>query len=126
MILILNPQEKFWGKKIVNVVIRSFERIYNNTEFESYMKNEDLPENKEIIVYGFKHVKTDKVDKYIIIGCESDELNENNTLSNLWSNEFLNKEIEMRNFKLTGWSFLTLVTRNNFLIFKAYVSNWIQ
>ena len=30
---------------------------------KSYKKNEDTSENKEIFVDGFKHVKTDKVDK---------------------------------------------------------------
>ena len=39
-------------------------------ECKSYMKNEDVPEHKEIFVYGFKHVKTDKVDNYILTGCE--------------------------------------------------------
>ena len=40
------------------VVRRRFERIYNMMECISYMKNEDLPENKGISVYGFKHFKT--------------------------------------------------------------------
>ena len=32
------------------VVKTRFERIYNKMECKSYMKNEDIPENKEIIV----------------------------------------------------------------------------
>ena len=71
-------------------------------DFESYTKNEDIPENNEIFVYSFKHVKTDKVNNYILIGSESDELFENDKLFNFWSNKFINKEIENRNFKLTG------------------------
>ena len=52
---------------------RRFERIYNAVESMTYTEYEDFPENKEIFVYGFKHVKTDKIDNYILIGCESDE-----------------------------------------------------
>ena len=33
------------------------------TGCKSYMKNEEIPENKETFVYGFKRIKTDKVDK---------------------------------------------------------------
>ena len=40
------------------------------------MKNEDIPENKEILVYGFKHVKTDKINNYKLFGCEWVEFNE--------------------------------------------------
>ena len=43
-------------------------------ECESDMKNEDFPENKEILYFGFKQIKTDKIDNYILIGCESDVL----------------------------------------------------
>ena len=96
------------------VVKRRFERINKMMECKSYMKNEDIPENKEIIVYGFKHIKTDEIDKYKLIGCESDELFENDKLFNFWSNKFINKEIKMRDFKTTGWSFMTLVKRKNF------------
>ena len=96
------------------VVKRCFERIYNMMECKSYMKTEDIPENKEIFVYGFKHIKTDKVFNYISIGCESDEIYEKNKLFNFWSNKFINKEIEIRNFKTTGWFFMTLVKINNF------------
>ena len=83
-------------------------------ECKSNIENEDICENKEIFIHGFKHVKTDKVDNYILIGCELDELYENDKLFNLWSNKFLNKEIEMRKFEITGWPFMTLVERNNF------------
>ena len=97
------------------VIKRRFERIRNMMlDCKSYTNNEDIPENKEIFVYSFKHVKTDKVDNYILIGSESDELFENDKLFNIWSNKLLNKEIENRNFRLTGWPFMTLVKRNNF------------
>ena len=76
---------------------------------KSYIEYEDIPENKEIFVYGFKHVKTDKFDNYILIGCKSDELYEQNNLFNFWSNKIINKEKEKRDFKITGWSFMTLV-----------------
>ena len=42
-------------------VRRRFERIYNRTEVNSYAKYEANPENKEIFIYGFKRIKTDKV-----------------------------------------------------------------
>ena len=59
---------------------------------KSYIKNEDFPENKEIYIYSFKHVKTDKVDNYILIVCESDVLYEKDKLFNFWSNKFINKK----------------------------------
>ena len=97
------------------VVKRRFERIYNMMlDFKSYIKYEDIPESKEIFIYSFKPVQTDKVDNYMLIGSESDELHENDKLFNIWSNILINKEIQNRNFKLTGWPFMTLVKRNNF------------
>ena len=103
---------------------RRFERIYNMMmNCKSYTKNEDIPENKEIFVYSFKHVKTDKVDNYILIGCESDVLFENDKLFNFWSNKFINQEIENRDFRLTGWPFMTLVKRNNFFKVQGIVCN---
>ena len=73
------------------------------------MKHEDMPENKEILIYGFKHNKTDEIDNYLLIGCESDEFFEKDNRFKFWSSKFINKEIEM-----TGWSFMSLVKRNNF------------
>ena len=97
------------------VVKRRFERIYNMMlDFKSYIKYEDLPENKGIIIYSFKPVQTNKVENYILIASESDELHENDKIFNIWSNKLINKEIENRNFKLTGGPFMTLVKRNNF------------
>ena len=97
------------------VIKRRFERIRNMMlDCKSYTKNEDIPENKEIFVYSFKHVKTEKIDNYILIGSESDELFEKDKLFNFWSNKLINNEIENRDFKLTGWPFMTLVKRNNF------------
>ena len=103
------------------LVKRHFERLYNMMECKPYIKSEDFPENKEIFVYGFKHGKTGKIDNYILIGCESDELFENDKLFNFWSNKCMNKEIEMRNFKITGWLFMTLVKRNNFFKIQSLV-----
>ena len=37
----------------------------NIIECKSYMKNEDIPGNKEIFVYGVKHNETGTIDKYI-------------------------------------------------------------
>ena len=68
------------------VVKRRFDRIFNMMDCESYMKNEDIPENKDIYVYGLKHNKTDEVDIYILIGCESDESYKNEKLFSFWSN----------------------------------------
>ena len=94
---------------------RRLERIYNMmSDYKTYIKYEDIPGNKEIFNYSFKHIKTDKVDNYILIGSESDELFENDKLFNIWSKKLINKEIENRNFKLTGWPFMTLVKRNNY------------
>ena len=101
---------------------RRFERIYNAIETMTYTKYEDISENKEIFIYGFKHVKTDKVNNYILIGSESDELYENDKLFNFWSNKFINKEIENRNFKLTGCPFMTLVKRNNFFKIQGIIT----
>ena len=78
---------------------RQFERIYNAIESMTYTKYKDIPEHEEIFIYGFKHVGTAKVDKYILIRCESDELFENDKLFNFWSNNFIIKDTEMRNFK---------------------------
>ena len=102
---------------------RRFERINDIMEYKSYIKYEDIPENKEIFIYGFKHVKTDKIDNYILIGCESDELFENDKLFNFWSNKFINTEIEKRDFQITGWPFMTLVRRNNFFKIQGIVCN---
>ena len=82
---------------------RLFETINNVIACNFYIKNEDNPENKVIFVYGFKRIRTDKVDKYIIIGCESDGLYENNKLFNFWSNKFIKEEIEKRKLKMTEW-----------------------
>ena len=69
------------------LVQRRSERIFNVAmDCKSYTKNEDISENKDIFVHGFKHVKTDEVDKNIIIGCESDVLYKNDKLINFWSN----------------------------------------
>ena len=47
---------------------RRFERINNLITYKLYMKNEDFPESREIFLYGFKRIETDKVDNYILIG----------------------------------------------------------
>ena len=93
---------------------RRFERINDMITCKSYIKYEDIPENKEIFVYGYKHIKTNKIDNYILIGCQLDELFENDKLFNFWSNKFINEEIQKRDFQMSGRSFMTLVKRNNF------------
>ena len=93
---------------------RRFERINNMIACKSYTKYEDIPENKEIFISGFRHNRNDKVNNYILIGCETDELFENDKLFNFWSNNFTNEEIQKRKFKITGWTLMTLVKRNNF------------
>ena len=45
------------------IVEGRFERIKNKIECKLYIKNEDSSENKEIFVYRFKDIKTDKTDK---------------------------------------------------------------
>ena len=55
-------------------------------ECKSYIKNKDISESKEIFIYGFKHIKTDEIDKFILIGCESDENYKNEKLFIFWSN----------------------------------------
>ena len=102
---------------------RRFERINDMITCKSYIKYEDIPENKEIFIYGFKHIKTGKIDNYILIGCETDGLYENKNLFNFWSKKFINKEIEMRNFEITGWPFMTLVEINNFFKIQGLVCN---
>ena len=96
------------------VVKRRIERKNIMITYKSCIKYEDIPENKEIFIYGYKHIKTNKIDNYILIGCESDELFENDKLFNFWSNKFINNEIEKRDFQITGRLFITLVKRNNF------------
>ena len=102
---------------------RRFQRINDIITYKSYIKYEDISENKEIFIYGFKHVKTEKIDNYILIGCESDELFENDKLFNFWSNKYINNEIEKRDFQITGWPFMTLVKRNNFFKIQGIVCN---
>ena len=38
-----------------------------------------MPEVKETFGYGFKHIRTDKMDKFIMFGCESDCFSLNTT-----------------------------------------------
>ena len=94
---------------------KQIERIYNLIQPLTYMKHEEVPENKEILFYGFKHIKTVKIYDYMLIGCELDDFYENDKLFNFWSNIFFNEEIKKRNFKITGWLFITLVKRTNFI-----------
>ena len=42
-------------------------------ECNLYKKYEDIPENKEIFIYGFHHIKMKKIENFLIIGCESNE-----------------------------------------------------
>ena len=78
------------------VVKRGFERIYNMMKCKSYIKIEDFSENKERFTYGFKYIKTDKIENYKLIECELDEICENIKLFNFWSDKFIKEEIEKR------------------------------
>ena len=55
------------------IVKRRFEGLNNKIACKSFIEYEDIRENKEIFIHGFKHIKTDEIDNYILIGCESDE-----------------------------------------------------
>ena len=52
-----------------------FARINIMIACKSHIKNEDISEKKEIFIYGFKHIETDKIDNYILFWCESYEIN---------------------------------------------------
>ena len=73
---------------------RRFEKIFNMMECKSYTENEDISENKKIFIYGFNHIKTNKIVNYILFRSESDEINENNKLFKFWSDKFLFQERE--------------------------------
>ena len=90
---------------------KRFERINTMMACKSYIKNKDFPENKKIFITGFKHIKT---DEYIPIGCDSEEIYENEKRIHFWSDKLLNEEIEKRDFIVTRWLFLNSVKRNNF------------
>ena len=45
------------------IEIRRFERIDEKIACNSYIKHEDMPEKIEIFNYGFKHIRTDNIDK---------------------------------------------------------------
>ena len=51
------------------VIKRRFERLYNMIQCKLYMKNEDIPENKDVLVYGFKHIKTNKINSFKLMEC---------------------------------------------------------
>ena len=87
------------------IVKKRFECMYNARESMDYTKNENFPEKKEVCIYGFKHIRTNKVTNYITIGCKLVELYENDKLVKVWSNKFINKEMEMKKFTITDLSF---------------------
>ena len=97
---------------------KRFERKNDMIACKLYMKHEDVLENKEIFFYGYKHVKPNKIDTYILIGCQSHELYEKDKLFTFCCNYFISKEIERKKLKITGWSSATLVNRKNF--FKSH------
>ena len=81
---------------------RRFERRNIVITCITYMKHKDVPGNKRIFAYEFKPNETDKIDKHISVGCESDDIYESYKLFNFLSNRFVNREIENRDFKITG------------------------
>ena len=52
------------------VAKRRFERINSLIACKSYIQYKDIPEIKEIFIYGCKHNKTDEINQYIVIGCD--------------------------------------------------------
>ena len=85
-------------KEVDKLVAKTrFERIIIAIETMNYTKYEDIPENKEMIICGFKPIKINKIDNFIIFGCESGELSEKDKLRNSWSNKFINEEIKKEN-----------------------------
>ena len=108
------------------IVKRLFGRINIAPENMTHRKYEDIPDNRELFFYEFKHIKTDKVDNFTLIGNESDELYESDKLFNFWSEKFFEKKIRKRDFKLTGWSLMTLVKRNNFFKTQSIVCSSTQ
>ena len=86
---------------------RRFKRRINVIAFKSHMEDEDTPANKKIFVYGFKHIKTDELDNFILIGCASNEIYENIKLLNFWCNKFIYKERTER-FQDNGLAFYKL------------------
>ena len=103
------------------VVKRRFDRIYNAMENMAYTSYEYFPENKEIFVYGFKHIKTDKVDTYLGIGLGSDDIYENEKLFNFWSNKIF--KLRYRNEKVQNnrFAFHNAGKKITFLKSRAYV-----
>ena len=95
-------------------------------EVYCYTKYEDLPGNKDLFIYGFKNIKSDKIDNYILIGCDWREKFEIDKIFHFSSDQIINEEIENKIFKLTGWFFMNLVKRNIFLISRAYFGSRIQ
>ena len=54
------PARELLMKKDDKMVVKGrSERIYIMVESKSYMKHEDVSENKEIFIYGFKQIATD-------------------------------------------------------------------
>ena len=96
------------------IVTRRLERIYRAIKSMAYTKYEAIRENKQVFCIGFKHAKTDKAENYILIGCKSDDFYKIDKIFSFWSNRFINKEIELKNFEMTGWSFMTLDKTRNF------------
>ena len=91
------------------VVKRRFEGIISMMECKPYIENEDNFENEIRDIYGFKRNKTDNIDNYKLLGCESNNLYDKHKLFNFWSINFINEEIQKRKFKIPGRQFMTLV-----------------
>ena len=60
------------------------------------MKTNKHLKKKEIFINRLKHIKTDINDNFEIIGCESDELYENDEFFNFWSKKTIIKELKQR------------------------------
>ena len=106
-LLILNLQMNFWWKKMVKWLWKDVLNGYM-IWWDSILtrKVEETPETNEVFYFGYKQNKTKKMNTYIILGCESDELYTNYNLFYLWCIKFMNEEIRRRDFKITSWLFL--------------------
>ena len=85
---------------------RRFKRIYNMMEYKLYMRREEIFENKEIFIYGIKHFETKKVETYILIECESDEIYEIDKLFIFWFKKIIIKEVKIKKNRDDGVVFL--------------------
>ena len=101
---------------------RRFERIKNMVACKSYTKHQNALEKKSESFTDSNIYKTDKIDKYILTGCHSDE---NNKLLNFWSAKFINKQKEKKNFQDNGLIF-SFQSKNSFFFLENLEREFIS